>query len=226
MYNPVNERIDGVMPMKVIAVHSQKGGSGKTTLCAHLSVQAARHGRRVLIVDLDPQESIRKWWDRRAVDDVTLSVAPPVGGIKAAAKEHGCDLVVIDTPPRSAATTLSAMELADIVLIPCRPSIVDIDALDKVAELIARARAKAKHAVVLNLAPAPRGVLQAEAGVVVESRTAIQSQYQLTVAPSVVCDRAPFRHAMNDGRAVAEFEPSGKAAAEVESLWSYIQERL
>ncbi|MBP2310466.1 AAA family ATPase [Azospirillum melinis] len=212
--------------MKVLAVHSQKGGSGKTTLSAHLSVQAARLGHRVLIVDLDPQESVRKWWDRRVADDVTLSVNPPVAGIKAAAKEHGCDLVVIDTPPRSAATTLAALELANLVLIPCRPSIVDVDALDKVVELVARARAKSKHAVIINHAPAPRGVIQAEAGVVADSRSAIEAQFKLTVAPTVICDRAAFRHAMNDGRAVAEFEPAGKAAGEINSLWSYIQERI
>lgn len=211
--------------MKVLAVHSQKGGSGKTTLCAHLSVQAARLGHRVLLVDLDPQESIRKWWDRRATDDVILSVAPQVNGIVPAAKEHGCDLVVIDTPPRSAATTLAALELANLVLVPCRPSIVDVDALDKVVDLIARAKATRRHAVILNHCPAPRGVIQAEASVVTDTRAAIEQQFNLTVSPVVVCDRAAFRHAMNDGRAVVEFEPAGKASSEIQALWSYVQER-
>lgn len=212
--------------MKVIAIHSQKGGSGKTTLSAHLSVQAARLGHRVLMVDLDPQESVRKWWDRRATDDVTLTVNPPVTAIKAAAKDAGCDVVVIDTPPRSAATTLAALELADFVLVPCCPSILDVDAVDKAADLIARAKAGKRHAVVLNRCPAPRGVIQAEAGVVSDTRSAIEQQYGLTVANTVICDRAAFRHAMNDGRAVAEFEPTGKAAGEINSLWSYIQERI
>lgn len=211
--------------MNVIAVHAQKGGSGKTTIVAHLAAQAAKLGRRVLIVDLDPQESVRKWWDRRPTDDIALSVNPPIAGIKAAAQEAGCDMVVIDTPPRSAATTLAALELADLVLIPCRPSIMDVDALDKVVDLVARAKAQKRHAVILNHCPAPRGVIQAEAGVVADTRTAIDQQYRLTVAPMVVCDRAAFRHAMNDGRAVVEFEPAGKAAAEIHSLYSYVQDR-
>lgn len=211
---------------QIIAVHAQKGGCGKTTLCAHLAAQAARCGRQVLLVDLDPQQSIRRWWDRRPTDDLVLSVAPPIGDVVQAARDHRCDLVVIDTPPRSAASTLAALQIADLILVPCQPSILDVDALDQVAELIGHAKAAKRHAVILNRCPAPRGVLQGEASVVAETRQAITTGFGLTVSPTTLCERAAFRHAMIGGQSVFDFEPGGKAAAEMQKLWDYVEGRL
>lgn len=199
--------------MRTIAIISQKGGSGKTTLAVHLAVCAERNGQRTALIDLDPQGSAAGWSARRDTEgpDVVKATTAQLAALLAHASEGGADLVIIDTAPHSDSAAAIAAQSADMVLIPCRPSTFDIDAIGSTLEITKLAKASA--AVVLNAVP-PRGTLAAEA------REGLKEQ--VTVAPVEMHQRAAYSHAVIDGRSVQEFEPTGQASKEIEHLYEWI----
>src|SRR4051794_30314736 len=87
--------------MKVLGMLSRKGGSGKTTLAIHLAVAAQAGGRRVLLIDADPQGSSAAWWQARAEATPELEPVMPdkLSGVLDKARKSSVDLVVIDTRP-------------------------------------------------------------------------------------------------------------------------------
>src|SRR6185312_12501071 len=117
--------------MRTIALISQKGGSGKTTTLLNLAVAAQQAGYSVLIVDLDLQASSTDWHKVRA--DKSLHVQPthPAGlpDLLKAAEGQGVDLIFIDTAAKTETDTAAAIEAADLVLITCRPSVMDLRAM-------------------------------------------------------------------------------------------------
>jgi chromosome partitioning protein len=203
--------------MKILALVSQKGGSGKTTLALHLSVEAARRGERVLLVDLDPQASATKWADRRQSSPVDIDVSSEqparLDAVLKAAATDGYSTVILDTAPNADQAALRAARAANVVLIPCRPSILDLDAIGATLEVCTLARIEAS--VVLNAAPV-RSRVSAEA------RTAIEGAGG-GVCPVVVHERVAFRHALVDGRVASEYEPGGTAAAEITALYDLVR---
>ena len=149
--------------MEVIAVIAQKGGTGKTTLAISLAVAAQRAGRTAAIVDLDPQATASNWGDRREADSPAIVSAHPVrlAQVLKAAEEGGADLVVIDTPPRAERAAMEAAKASDLVLVPCRPSIFDLETISTTLELLAAVGSK-PVAGVLNGVP-PRGTKREQA---------------------------------------------------------------
>jgi chromosome partitioning protein len=198
--------------MKVLALVSQKGGSGKTTLALHLAVEAARRGERVLLIDLDPQASAMKWADRRqpsAVDiDVSSEQPARLEAVLKAAEGQGYTTAVVDTAPNADQAALRAARAAHVVLVPCRPSILDLDAIGATLEVCQLAKINAS--VVLNAAPV-------RSKVAAEARGAIERSGGV-VCPVVVHDRVALRHALVDGRVAEEYEPGGRAGAEIAAL--------
>jgi chromosome partitioning protein len=199
--------------MRVITIASQKGGSGKTTLALHLAAEAERSGETAVIVDLDPQASATGWKDSRDGDTpAVVSIAPArLEQALQMAREHGANLVLVDTAPQVESPTLAAARLSDLVLVPCRPAILDLRAIGATLD-IARL-AKKPAAVVLNAVPA-RGSLVAEA---IEAIAA----YDVLVAPVHLGQRAAFVHALTAGQVAQEYEPGGKAAEEVSRLYMW-----
>lgn len=203
--------------MRTIAIISQKGGSGKTTLAVHLAVCAERNGQRTALIDLDPQGSAVGWSSRRDSEgpDVVKATPAQLAGLLTTAREGGADLIIIDTAPHSDSAAAIAAQSADIVLIPCRPSTFDIDAIGSTLEITRLAKANA--AVVLNAVP-PRGTLAAEA------REGLKEQ--VIVAPVDMHQRAAYSHAVIDGRSVQEYEPTGQAAREIEELYKWVSKSI
>jgi chromosome partitioning protein len=199
--------------MRVITIASQKGGSGKTTLALHLAAEAERSGETAVIVDLDPQASATGWKDSRDGDTpAVVSIAPArLEQALRTAREHGANLVLVDTAPQVESPTLAAARLSDLILVPCRPAILDLRAIGATLD-IARL-AKKPAAVVLNAVPA-RGSLAAEA---IEAIAA----YDVPVAPVHLGQRAAFVHALTAGQVAQEYEPGGKAAEEVSRLYMW-----
>ncbi len=203
--------------MKTIAVISQKGGSGKSTISVHLAVAAQQHGLRVAVIDLDPQATARKWGDKREADEpeVIGDHAERLPQLVEAARANGADLLVIDTAPNADRASLTAARAADLVLIPCRPASFDLDAIEATCDLADIAKKPAW--VVLNAAPIRSGIVD-------EARKGLEGQGR-KVAPQVVHVRVAFSHGVIDGRTAQELEPDGKAAEEIEALflWACIQ---
>ena len=201
--------------MKTIAIVSQKGGAGKTTLAVHLATAADAAGHAVAIIDLDPQGTAASWGDRRqaATPEVVSGQAARLHVlIDDAARDAVADLLVIDTAPNADQTTLRAAQLADLVLVPCRPAAFDLEAIR--ATLTLTQIAQKPSFVVLNAAP-PRSGIGREAAEGLEGQG-------VQVAPIIMSQRAAFAHGVIDGRTAQEFEPGGKAAEEVERLYLWL----
>jgi chromosome partitioning protein len=201
--------------IKTLAIASQKGGAGKTTLAINLAVAAERAGKATVILDLDPQASATGWRDsRQAEAPAVISVVPArLAASLRSAEEGGADLAIIDTPPHAESSALAAARAADLILIPCRLSAFDLRAIGATAEL---ARIADKPAFAL-LNAAPPGAFR----LIEEAETAIAA-HDLPVSPAVIRRRAAFIHAVTAGQAASEFEPHGQAAAEVMTLYRWL----
>jgi chromosome partitioning protein len=204
--------------MKVIAILSQKGGAGKTTLALHLAVAAERDGHSAAVIDLDPQASAAGWGDSREAETpaIVSAQATRLPQVLEAARAAGALLVIIDTAPHSESAALAAARAADLILIPCRPTILDLRAIGGTIDLAKLAGKPA--AVVLNTVP-PRGSLGEEAKQAVAG-------YGVMVAPVSVGQRAAFQHALTAGLTAQEYEPQGKAAEEVTQLYMWTCEQV
>ena len=198
--------------MDVIAVVAQKGGTGKTTLVVSLAVAAQRAGRTVAIIDLDPQATASNWGDRRRVETPAVVSAQParLPQVLTAAAEAGAELVIIDTPPRAERAAIEAAKAADLVLVPCRPAIFDLETVTTTLELLTTVGAK-PVAGVLNGVPA-RGKKR-------EQAEAVLAELNLALAPAAFGHRAAFDHAGTLGLSAQEYEPRGKAAQEIETVY-------
>jgi chromosome partitioning protein len=137
--------------------------------------------------------------------------AAELAGFLEQAHTGGIELVIIDTAPHSNADGAIAAQLADLVLIPCRPARFDLDAVVSTLQIVRAANTPA--IVIINAAP--RGKLAGEAKAALERQGA-------TVLETVLHQRAAYSHAVIDGRSVHEYEPNGAAAAEIEELYNRI----
>jgi chromosome partitioning protein len=204
----------GIYKMKTVAIISQKGGAGKTTLALNLAVASELAGFPSAIFDLDPQASSMGWKDSRDEE------APAVISLHSArlshsletARQSGAKLVIFDTAPHSQKDALEAAQASDLILIPCKPSLVDLRAISssvKIAELAG------KPAVAILTQTQARGSLTDEAIEAIKS-------YEVSIAPMTIGNRMAFVHAFTAGKGVLEIEPQSKAGEEILSLFTFI----
>ncbi len=200
--------------MKTVAIISQKGGAGKTTIALHLATAAAIEGRNTAIIDLDPQASAANWSDRREAElPVVLSAHASrlTHEIKRVEEMEG-ELLIIDTAPHSDSAALEAAKAADLILVPCRPAILDIEAISNTLNLV---RTTGTPVWVVMNAVAPQG------NEAVEAAEAIAG-LDVGVCPVQLRQRVAFSRALITGQSAQEFEPGGKAAAEAEQLHAFM----
>jgi chromosome partitioning protein len=200
--------------MKTIAVISQKGGSGKTTLSLHLAVAAVLAGRNAAIIDLDPQASATKWSDRRKGElPVVLSAhASRLENEMMRAKDAGCEILFLDTAPHSDSAALQSAGLSDLILVPCRPAILDIEAITNTLDLV---RTKSASVFVVMNSIAPQGNEAQEAAEAIAGLNA-------PVCPIQLVNRVAFSRSLIAGQTAQEFEPGGKAAQEIEKMYAFM----
>lgn len=201
--------------MKTLALLAQKGGTGKTTLAVSLAVAAEQAGRRVLIIDLDPQATACHWSDRREADTPLVIDAQPGRLVKAlqTAQAGGIDWVLLDTPARSEQSALAAAKVADLVLIPCRPQIYDLETIPNSQEILKLAGDK-PALVILNACP-PRGARHLQAIQAIEDMG-------MQICTTLVGQRAAFGDAAALGLTALDYEPSGQAAKEIQLVYKSI----
>jgi chromosome partitioning protein len=206
--------------MKTVAVISQKGGAGKTTLAINLAGAATEAGYVAIILDTDPQATASTWasWRGPSEPEVIDCASHVLLARKLAqAAELGAEFAVIDTPPHADIMAREACRAADLLLIPCRPRAFDLDAVRTTADL---ANASGKPAFVVFVAGPPRAPLvYAEAGKIVD-------RFGLAVAPHMLAERAVYHHSVGAGKTASEIEPAGKAADEVSELWAWACQRV
>lgn len=205
--------------MQTVAILSQKGGTGKTTLALHLAVASEKDGRAAVIIDLDPQASAAGWKDSRDSESPVV-VPSPVTRLPqalAAAKQGGAQLVLIDTAPHSGDASLAAAESADVILIPCRAAILDLRAIATTARIAKLAEKPAF--VVLNAVPPSATHILDDAAKAVEL-------HSLKTAPITLHQRAAYAHALTLGKTAQEYEPDSKAADEISDLYRWLKKAL
>ncbi|MBK8175612.1 MAG: ParA family protein [Rhodospirillales bacterium] len=208
------------MLAKVLTIAQQKGGAGKTTLTAQIAVAFAAAGRRVALIDVDPQASLSRWYKVRTerpsdgLPPLTLSEVP---GWKLATEidrlKHSSDLLLIDSPPHAETEAKVAVRCAALVLVPVQPSPMDLWAT---APTVALAKAASVPIlVVLNR-------VQARSKLVETARKRL-AEDGLPVARTALGNRMPFAASMLEGRSVVEASPKSVAASEIRSLAEEIE---
>jgi chromosome partitioning protein len=207
--------------MKTLTLIGQKGGCGKSTLAVHLAVCAQRAGLAVAIIDMDPQASALRWQKRRQAyaqdapgPEVIGAAGAALSGLLKLAKSNGVELLIIDTPPHTAAAAMAAASAATTILLPCRPSALDLDALvDTFAVLKLAPAVRKRTQFVLNAVPARGRSTDEIAQGLLE---------WAPVSPVRIGSRSAYSIAWNDGRSVQEYEPKGKASAEIKALFEWV----
>jgi len=204
--------------MKTIVLAARKGGAGKTTLAASLAVAAeAGDAGPVVLLDLDPQGSLTSWWNAREAETPALANST-IAGLPAkleALAEAGAALAVIDTPPAITDQIRSVVQLADLVIIPTRPSPHDLRAVGSTVELVQDAGKPFLFALT-QAKPNARLTVQAVAAL---------SEHGV-VAPAIIHDRDDYASSMIDGRTVTEADPRGRSSGEIAALCAFVLERL
>lgn len=202
--------------MLVIAIVSQKGGSGKTTLALHLASCAAYAKKQSVVIDTDPQATAAAWGDWRGDFLPEIVTSPPARLPQTIrnAEKQGIEIVVIDTPPHADAAMREAIKAADIVLIPTRPRAFDLHALEPVVDLLEMAKTPAY--VVFNAVPA-------RATKLIKDAEDAAKKLGLEVCPVSFGERADFHRSSAKGEVASEIDPDGKAAGEVAALWKWVK---
>jgi chromosome partitioning protein len=202
----------------IIALAGQKGGVGKSTTAVCLAAAAMARGARVLLVDADPQGTVRTWGD---VAGEGGAPAPTVVAMGATMHKPGqlpemaagFDLTVIDCPPRHGEIQRAALMVADVVVLPCGPTAVDAWALASTLDVVAEARAirTELRACVLITRKQGRTALGKSARAVLETSG-------LPVLDTELGYRVAYQEAMAAGQGVTVFAPRDAAAKEIVRL--------
>lgn len=204
--------------MKIYSLISQKGGTGKSTLARQFAVLV---GPSVLI-DRDPQQTTRKWWERR--QQVEPAPEQPelldINGSQLTEAAHVLrqregGSVFIDTRPAVDGPEAEAAQVSDVVLIPVRPSPDDLEAVVETLRIVRRLERPA--VLIVNAAKTSSRAIAARAAL---------SRYPVPVCPYHVADRTVYLDASLEGRGVGEMRGAvaAEAAAELQRVWNWVQE--
>jgi chromosome partitioning protein len=189
--------------MDVLCFASRKGGSGKSTLVAHLSAHASRPSRRCLLIDADSQGSLTLWHKLRGTGEPALrNGARGVADVVEAARRDGYDWVN------------EAIQAATLVIVPTRLAVFDLAAIKETIDLSRHLRKP--YAVVINAAPARRD--NTESPFVTQAREMIAS-LNVPVWSGQITNRANYALSLASGEGVREFEAQSQAATEIGRLW-------
>ncbi|WP_176454380.1 AAA family ATPase [Sinorhizobium fredii] len=204
--------------MKTLVLVTQKGGSGKSSLAASLAVAAEEAGERVFMLDLDRQGTLANWINRRTAETPGFDRVNTEGELNTALAtlaDQKFTLTIIDTPGTDNPLVTAAIRAADLCLVPTRPTPADLEATQPTLEAIQSTRRR--FAFVLNQTPVRSSRLnEAAAGL---------RMFGVLAEPTI-SQRNDHQDAIGAGQGVTEYNPHGKAADELRSLWGWLNGKL
>jgi chromosome partitioning protein len=207
----------------VVSIAQQKGGAGKTTLAIQLGVAWLAIGKRVAMLDIDPQASLFTWFNlrrRRLGDGEGGLVVQGLSGWRLGSElgrmRREFDLVLVDSPPHAETDARGAIRAADLVLLPCQPNALDLWASKATLDLAEAAGTDAL--LVLNRVPARGRAADAIRGEIEGERWPL--------AAASLGNRQAFAASIGEGRGVAETAPRSPAGQEVAALAAEVLARL
>ena len=204
--------------MQVIVINSQKGGSAKTMLAKHLSVEAERAGDGpVFLIDTDPQGSLTAWHTKRESEDRSASKCP-LKGLKEGLellRQHGAAYCFIDTASGRVDVAKELFKLADFVIFPVQASEDDLTAAPVTVQAL-------KEAGVPFLFVLTR----VKANTLITAQAAAVLSKHGEVAETFINDRTAYKSPYPKGQTITEAEPKGLAAKEISALWENIKSCL
>lgn len=211
------------MSAKAITVAQQKGGAGKSTITAQLAVAYALAGKRVGVVDIDPQGSLAMWFEVRKMlvdqDGAGITFLQASGwrlSTELDRMKRDLDIILIDSPPHAETDVRIAVRAADLILVPMQPTPLDLWATQPTLDLAKKEKSAA--IVVFNRTP-PKGKL-------VDAVKAKILQAELPVAETVLGNRVAFAASMMEGKGVVESNPRHTATKEIKALAAEIGAKL
>lgn len=206
--------------MLVVSVLARKGGTGKSTAVRCLAIEALKAGRRVVVIDVDPQPTCYRWGQRRTAAGipVPLVVLPTTGGLEAQLKafaEQGVNLVLIDTPPTATPVVNAALDASTAAIVITRPNPEDLESVQESLRVAGAQRRPT--AVILWQAPPDKRVRATPM-----AREALDAM-KASVCPTAVSSSISYPYAYAEGLTPQEREPEGRARAELADVWAWLQ---
>lgn len=206
--------------MKTIVLAATKGGVGKSTLCSALAVQAVGEKKMVGMLDIDPQGSLTQWWARRGEveNPKVYSGIDTISEAKEVLEMHGLDYLLIDTGPGLLHAIEPAIEAADVVIVPVKPSAFDLEAVDPVLEVIQQL---GKHYLMVLNEIDTRSTRMADS-----AHALLKEDHRDSVAEKMIGQRTAYRAALTLGKSGPEVERDGKCSEEIATLWGEVKKKL
>ena len=205
--------------MRTIALVTQKGGSGKSTIASSLAVAAFEAGERVFLIDMDPQASLMRWFKLREDKGIAVEAVTParLPAAIAALEKAGITLVIIDTPGSDTPVAHAAMKVADLCVIPSRPNVFDLWASENTRKMVKEMQKE--FVFLLNQCPPAQQSARVE-----EGAKALEAMGGI-VTPFIGA-RVDYQEAARYGWGVTELNPWGVASEEMQKLWVSLKRRI
>ena len=201
--------------MKVLTVANRKGGAGKSTCAAHLALEAARAGMRVILIDMDPQKTLESWWNKREEENPFLIdvMASDLRTTISNLETNNLDLCIVDTPGDASLNAVVGIEVADLILIPTKPTAPDLTAIGRTISMVEDNNKKFCFVITQGINRA-KSTLQA---------ASVLSQFG-ALAPSVISNRISYANAMGEGDSAVLLDKS--AEKEIQEVWTFVSNML
>lgn len=199
----------------ILTVANRKGGAGKSTCAAHLSLEAVKAGLKTILIDLDPQKTLEIWWKKREEGNPYLTEIDPLklDDLISNINKHDFDLCIIDTPGDTSINATNGLKVADLVLIPSKPTSPDLTAIGRTISIV-KTLDKSYVFVITQAVARTKLALQG---------VSVLSEFG-TVAPATISNRISYANAMNSGSSAAVDDKF--AAEELKEIWEFIRRKL